>query len=884
MNLQRLFTTFICMSALLLVIGCSGGNSLVTPETQGDSLDSAPMANLSNPTDISTSIGLMGAYEFTINPVDKSAELTLKRSSSIGESYLVSGLSYFTISPCGDCLIIKGLKWESWGIEVMFEARHPFDKGNIAEPPTAKNRLDLDVFDLSLVVVPLDGIPTNYPNLSTDIYNEICLNPDGYTSDLGTVAGNQSAMPYYLVIDDSDTGTNTWNKFEMETSTTFNANFSSKTSMFRFDLYLTMGYGWSATWEHRLEPQYFNPEFNKKSAWKVEASQLDYWLETDNTTEIDVEVRVYDWQIGAAVDPLLLNPSSVFASSEVSQISVEIPGMNTSGQGTAGNNSIGGTGTPNDPLIYHIPIANENLLPAGLYTGLVKVTDDRVPMAVPPTGDRDFLVNTDDGGANLEYISLPEYATYQTFTASVVDDSGWAKTWGGPEYDISKGMVYDDLGNLYVAGTFIQTADFDPNPNSEVYRTANGAQDIFLSKFDPMGNYLWVKTWGSTYSAFVSGIIINDAGDILVLGNFTETVDFDPSPTESNIKTSNGYDDCFLSSFDENGNHNDVLTWGGAEFDWAYGMDTDNLGNYFIGGSYYATVDFDPSPGGVDDHISNGFSDIFLLSLDSTFSFRWAKTWGGVDPDSCSAIDAKQPGIIYVTGKFESTVDFDPDPILVDHHMSNGNWDVFLTAFDTNGDFDKTVTWGGTSQEIGRDLATDSFGNIIVAGYFNNTVDFNPGAPVDSRTTNGINSDAFASWFDLNMSYIGVNTWGEEYSETCWEIAIDNSDNIIFTGSFGGTVDFDPSMGVTELTAADGQDIYVLKLSSTASFEWARGFGNTSNDEGRDVITDVSGNIFVCGSFGNTVDFSPDTWVPEWHTSNGETDAFLLKLLPNGDW
>lgn len=871
------------MSALLLVIGCSGGNSLVTPETQGDSQDSAPLANLSNPSDITSSTGLMGAYELTIDPDAMTAELVLKRTSNIGESYTVSGLSYFTIKPCGDCLRISGLTWESWGIAVEFEARHPFDKGNTAEPPTAKNRLDLDVFDLSLVVVPLDATPTNYLIMNEDIYSEICLDPDGYTSDLALVSGDQTAMPYYLVMDDSDSGTSTWNIFEMGSSTTFDAYFSSKASIFRFDLYLTMGYGWSATWEHRLEPQYFNPEFNKKSAWKVEASQLDYWLDTDNTTEIDVEIRVYDWQIGATVDSSLSNPLSVYAASEVSQISVEIPGMNTSGQGTAGTNSIGGTGTPNDPLIYHVPIANENLLPAGLYTGLVKVTDERVPMAIPPTGDRDFLVHSPDGGATLEYYAMPEYATYQTFTASVIGDGGWAKTWGGSEYDISNGMVYDDLGNLYVTGSFRQTADFDPNPDSEVYRTALGSQDAYLCKFDPMGNYLWVKTWGSLSFTFVNRIIINDAGKILILGGFNNTVDFDPSPTGSNIKTSNGYDDCFLTSFDENGNHNGVLTWGGAEFDWTYGMDTDNLGNYYTCGTYYGTTDFDPSPAGVDNHTSNGSGDVFLLSLDSTFNFRWAKTWGGVDPDSCQAIDAKQSGIIYVTGEFENTVDFDPD-ILVDNHTANGNWDAYLSAFNTNGGFIKAATWGGTSQEIGRDLATDSSGNIIVVGYFHGTADFNPGIPVDSRTTNGTNSDAFASWFDLNMSYIGVNTWGEEWTETCWGITVDGSDNVIFTGSFGGTVDFDPSLGVTELTAADGQDIFVLKLNSTGSFEWARGFGNTLYDEGRDVITDVSGNIFVCGNFGNTVDFNPDIWTQDWYTSNGEVDAFLLKLLPNGEW
>ena len=163
-------------------------------------------------------------------------------------------------------------------------------------------------------------------------------------------------------------------------------------------------------------------------------------------------------------------------------------------------------------------------------------------------------------------------------------------------------------------------------------------------------------------------------------------------------------------------------------------------------------------------------------------------------------------------------------------------------------------------------------------------MDFDPGLPVDPRTSNGLNSDAFVSWFDMNRTYLGVHTWGDTMSDSCRGISIDSSDSIIITGYFGGSVDFDPSPGIAEITAIDADDIFIVKFDSNTLFEWVRGFGSIWYDDGFDVITDDSDNIFGCGSFYNTVDFDPDIWSQDWHASNGHADAFLLKLLPNGEW
>ena len=256
-------------------MGCSGGsNTPVSPQGNGasDTLDSIPIIGASIFDDGSfDAVGMFGEYELTINPEDSTAELTAKRIAAIGEDYIVSGVNFFTIAPCATCLKISGIAIDMDGNAVLtFSIRHPFPAGNTSEPPSAANRLDLDVFDLAMVIVPSEATATTYSITGKGVYTGYCINPDGYTTELADVVSDTAAMPFFLAVDDSDTGTSTFNKFAMgEEDMTFDAGFDLSAGVLSFDMYLTMGYGFSAKRPDRLQPKYYNPEFNRKAAWKV---------------------------------------------------------------------------------------------------------------------------------------------------------------------------------------------------------------------------------------------------------------------------------------------------------------------------------------------------------------------------------------------------------------------------------------------------------------------------------------------------------------------------------------------------------------------------------------------------------------------------------------
>jgi hypothetical protein len=371
----------------------------------------------------------MGAYEISIDAVNATAELVSKRLPSLGESWTVSGIGFFTIAPCSNCLRIESISLtvENY-LQLKFKINHPFPKGNPANPPSAKNRLDLDIFDLAMVIVPQGATATNYAQTGADIYSGILVNNPGYTTELKNVVGDGAAMPYVLVKDDSISATATWNRFSMGTVNSFFDVFFDTNTMasLNFDAYLTMGYGASALGKsQRLTPTYFNPEFNRKQAWKVvvtppEGSDTpvmgNTWDDNDTTTLYDVTVYVYDWQQGVtAIANPPVNRGDIAKASSVSKVSVEIPGM--TGSLVESSTPTGGSGDPSDPLIYEIPIANELGLGVGKYLGLVKVSDERVPETTPTAID--YLIDAPDGVTLTNY-AIPEFATYQTFVATVV--------------------------------------------------------------------------------------------------------------------------------------------------------------------------------------------------------------------------------------------------------------------------------------------------------------------------------------------------------------------------------------------------------------------------------------------------------------------------------
>jgi hypothetical protein len=317
----------------------------------------------------------------------------------------------------------------------------------------------------------------------------------------------------------------------------------------------------------------------------------------------------------------------------------------------------------------------------------------------------------------------------------------WTKTWGGQDADMPEEVAIDNPGNVYVAGRFYGTSDFNPNGGFQVL--SKGMSDIFLSKFDPEGTWLWTKTWGSSVEynfEAVYSLVIDSSGNMYFAGSFDDQTEFDPDGGGERI--SRGGEDAFLSKYDLEGDWLWAKTWGGDGFDYCSSIVVENSGNIFAGGAFEGTAELNPDGGNAKTSLGN--DDAYLSKFDSNGNFFWAKTWGGTDFDNCRSVALDDHGSVYAMGWFSGITDLNPDG--GDIHDPEDSFDGYLSRFDTDGNWVSAETWGAFYPVYTRAMSADEIGNIYVLGEYGGVLDFNPGSDIYNLTANG-EYDIFISKF-----------------------------------------------------------------------------------------------------------------------------------------
>ena len=449
----------------------------------------------------------------------------------------------------------------------------------------------------------------------------------------------------------------------------------------------------------------------------------------------------------------------------------------------------------------------------------------------------------------------------------------WAKGMGGTSSDAGRSIALDSSGNVYTAGWFHGTVDFDPGAGTSILTSA-GTRDIFISKLDAAGNFLWAKSLGGTSEDYGSSIAVDGSGNVYTTGFFSLTVDFDPGAGTSNL-TSAGGQDIFISKLDAAGNFLWAKSIGGTSHEFSYSIAVDGTGNVYTTGYFLETADFDPGAG-TSNLVSAGSYDIFISKLDAAGNFVWAKSMGGTAFDYGNSIAVDSSGNVYTTGYFSLTVDFDPGAGT--SNLTNaGLEDIFISKLDAAGNYLWAKRIGGISRDYGESIAVDGFGNVYTTGNFQGTVDFDPGAGMVNLTSTG-NEDIFISKMDAAGNFLWAKRIGDIARDYGKSIAVDGSGNVYTTGNFQGTVDFDPGTGTSNLTSTGLDDIFISKLDAAGKFLWAKSMGGTYEDFGSYIAVDGSGNVYTTGWFKGTIDFDPGAGISNLTSIGNSWDIFISKL------
>ena len=329
-------------------------------------------------------------------------------------------------------------------------------------------------------------------------------------------------------------------------------------------------------------------------------------------------------------------------------------------------------------------------------------------------------------------------------------------------------------------------------------------------------------------------------------------------------------------------------------FEWAKGITcteeispssvkTASDGNIFVAGEFSGIAEFNTGHESVVLE-SFGYDDIFISKFNTNGQLIWAKNIGGKYNDVCNSMTLDENSNIYITGRFSSTVDFNPGEGNYELE-SNSGADIYIAKYDSSGVFLWAVRIGGEGYNDGDDegtsIITDNDGNVLVTGWFQGTVDFNPGAGVHNLST------ARVSCFILKLSADGEFIWAEKINSPNGgveghTIKTDIKNNVYVSGLFRAATDFNPGEGTSVLEPAEDFAAFLVKLDKNANFRWAiqpGGYAINSNlDKKRPFEIDSEGNIILAFDFRNTVDFNP-TEEETLLTSDGNfTDVFIQKL------
>ena len=502
-------------------------------------------------------------------------------------------------------------------------------------------------------------------------------------------------------------------------------------------------------------------------------------------------------------------------------------------------------------------------------------------------------------------------------------------------------LAVDAAGSMYLTGRFQSSVDFNASPAGTTTMTADNTagcnHQSFVMKLDLFAEPYWARQFGhegSNSSCYVypRSIAVDGNGNVYTTGTFNGgSVDFDPGAGVTNLfQTYVQRQAAFVSKLNSSGE----LVWAyrigsenvpGTLYDGGhlgeaktYSVAADGAGNVYVVGTFWGSTSFQHGAGVTTLNSSRSEQsrpDTFILKLNSSGEQVWLRqieaptSYFTMIPVSV-AVDGS--GNVYSAGVVTegATIDFDPSEGVANLAFSVGGQqagnEVWILKLDSTGNYvwAKAAECNGSSTIYitpgnDRSLAVDGSGNVHLVGKFeqrhNNyseDCDFDPGPGEAFAMVGRIQSYAGFVWkldsagnYQWVKAFLKAEGQGALNSISVHSVAVDGSGNVYSTGQFEGMVDFDPGEGTATLSGgqyANKDSVFLSKLDSSGNYVWAKQFGTlTTQEDGRQVALDGSGNVYLSGYILRNVevDYDPGDGV----LNLTDKEMFLVKLDSSGN-
>ncbi|MCE3279898.1 MAG: hypothetical protein K0S44_2089 [Bacteroidetes bacterium] len=403
-------------------------------------------------------------------------------------------------------------------------------------------------------------------------------------------------------------------------------------------------------------------------------------------------------------------------------------------------------------------------------------------------------------GIGLNYnIFLMKYDT--------LGNSIWYKTSAVSDNNSSRSIQTDSLGNIYIAGSFYG----DSITFGSITLHNKGWSDIFITKYDSLGNVVWAKQIGGSDTDRLNDFHIDHNDNLILTGLFGDSLVFGnnivvhpPGYSSSNF---------FIAKLDTYGNGVWAKT-SSAIYEQAEGtaISSDSSGNIFVAGTF-------TSPGLTFGNIqlnnidtTYSLTEIFIVKYNEQGNVIWAKAASGNSGDYCSDICVGPTNDLYLIGGFKS-MNFSIDGFNVTNANNTGNtWDAFIAKFDDSGNVMWLKKEGGFNDDIGRCIEVDKNGSFHVFGGFTS-------APLQfSGSITVTSGPLFYGQYDKFGNILWINGAGNGSGAGAGGMYSDGSKNIYLTGAFNGSgLGFYNGIGYTNVfsSGASFDDSFLTRIATS---------------------------------------------------------------------
>lgn len=461
----------------------------------------------------------------------------------------------------------------------------------------------------------------------------------------------------------------------------------------------------------------------------------------------------------------------------------------------------------------------------------------------------------------------------------------FVKTLKGTLADNPADMVISKKGNIYFTGFFNSDT---LNIGSCTLYNLSKKNTIFLSKFDTLGNCLWINTIATdSLNNNPTRLAIDTLENIYLAGQFHGQIDVDPSASFHYLNAISNYNNLFVAKYNTNG----LFKWAFSINDsMIYARDAhinvDKDQNILLSGTYHKTTDFDPS---VNSYtmcpVMQNNLEGFVAKYDTLGEFKWiipfkAPNYGLTD---IYDIELDNSNNIIITGGFSDVVDFDPNSLISFNLSALFSWDYFLAKYNTNGQLIWAFSIKGGYNEWGSKIEINKQNSIYVGGTFRSSnIDFDPD-PINTHylNTNGA-TDVFIAKYDSTGHMLFTKSIGGINDDYLTSLDKDKDDNFYWIINYWSNAwDCDFTGNTQLINHLDGGDDLIMRTDSLGKVDFSFTIGTPYTDSYSRRINYYNNSIFLFGWYnGVSVDFDPSSnyTSPSFY---GGTDITLAKYSFN---